>query len=962
MSLRPNEDVKARLRPFGIVFEKSLRDLIKGIRANKEPEAQAKFLQNAINECRQEVKLSDMDLKTMAILKLCYLEMYGFDMSWANFNVLEVMSSSKFQQKRVGYLAASQAFRNDDDVLMLTTNLLKKDLNSSSVLEVGVALSGTSAIVTPELASDVTDDIIKMLNHSKPYVRKKAVLALYKIFLQYPEALRVSLDRLCDKLDDPDDSVMAATVTVICELAKKTPKLFVHLAPRLYDILSTTVNNWVIIRLLKLFSSLAQIEPRLKARLIPKILEIIEKTKAPSLVYECINCIVVGEMLDDSNLDVAKICVDNLKSFFSDDALDPRMSSRADPNLQFVGLLTLNKIAKIQPDIITIQSDIVIGCLNHDDLSIREQALELLAYIISEDNLEEIVSVLIAQILPPQENGELDTKNYQLTVLSDGFKANIINKILDVCILDNYNNITDFDWFVSVLTDLVRISSEYSLYETGYRLGEELRNVLVKIPSIRTVVLNDYIVELINEHIVLSNLLSCVPEILWAVGEYSTLLNNPSSVLFNLIKIFGDRNAILSEDNQADVNEDYNNVLIILIPALVKIFNAYSNLNENYMWNYNEKQHVLAQLEHLLGFLTKMSVSRNFNIQERAIEFLEFLKLLKESLDELEDDSLQAPLLLTAALPSFFDSWELNPISRDVQKKLQIPDELDLDAEIYPVNNTYENYVDNEADYYLNYRNPAYQSDSESELSNSEDEFKEYSNPLLGIKNNQPDGLYHDYDDGFSDTSDAVEKRRQERLERQKYDPFYLSDDKPVTKSPTPEVFTGSEDIISIQNDNVPMNKKKKKTKKAKPVVLAEENILGNDEEDANSKKAATKKKKSKKNILKIDTSGLENFEVNAINSSDLTGTVSALHGKEVEYTVGPVELEGDGENPGSLIVVPKKKKTKKKSVKGSHSVDSEADSAPIAKKKLKKKPKVDAEGNVIEVKKKSKKKAINLN
>ena len=52
--------------------------------------------------------------------------MFGHDMSWASFHALEVMSSPKFRQKRVGYLAAVQSFRLDTDVLMLTTNLIKK--------------------------------------------------------------------------------------------------------------------------------------------------------------------------------------------------------------------------------------------------------------------------------------------------------------------------------------------------------------------------------------------------------------------------------------------------------------------------------------------------------------------------------------------------------------------------------------------------------------------------------------------------------------------------------------------------------------------------------------------------------------------------------------------------------------------------------------------------------------------
>jgi len=52
--------------------------------------------------------------------------MLGYDMSWASFHVLEVMSSSKFHLKSVGYLAAVQSFNQDTDVLMLAPNLLKK--------------------------------------------------------------------------------------------------------------------------------------------------------------------------------------------------------------------------------------------------------------------------------------------------------------------------------------------------------------------------------------------------------------------------------------------------------------------------------------------------------------------------------------------------------------------------------------------------------------------------------------------------------------------------------------------------------------------------------------------------------------------------------------------------------------------------------------------------------------------
>ena len=70
--------------------------------------------------------MKQLDLKATALLKLIYLEMVGHDMSWASFHVLEVMSSPKYQLKRIGYLGAVQSFRPDTEVLMLATNLLKK--------------------------------------------------------------------------------------------------------------------------------------------------------------------------------------------------------------------------------------------------------------------------------------------------------------------------------------------------------------------------------------------------------------------------------------------------------------------------------------------------------------------------------------------------------------------------------------------------------------------------------------------------------------------------------------------------------------------------------------------------------------------------------------------------------------------------------------------------------------------
>lgn len=90
------------------------------------------------------------------------------------------------------------------------------------------------------------------LNSTKPYLRKKAVLTLYKIFLKYPDALKIAFPRLKEKLEDPDPGVQSAAVNVICELARKNPKNYLCLAPIFFKLMQNSTNNWMLIKIIKL--------------------------------------------------------------------------------------------------------------------------------------------------------------------------------------------------------------------------------------------------------------------------------------------------------------------------------------------------------------------------------------------------------------------------------------------------------------------------------------------------------------------------------------------------------------------------------------------------------------------------------------------------------------------------------------------------------------------------------------
>lgn len=60
----------------------------------------------------------------------------------------------------------------------------------------------------------LTGPLLLQMSHTKPYIRKKAVLIMYKVFLKYPESLRPAFPRLKEKLEDPDPGLLIYDGTV----------------------------------------------------------------------------------------------------------------------------------------------------------------------------------------------------------------------------------------------------------------------------------------------------------------------------------------------------------------------------------------------------------------------------------------------------------------------------------------------------------------------------------------------------------------------------------------------------------------------------------------------------------------------------------------------------------------------------------------------------------------------------
>jgi AP-3 complex subunit delta-1 len=136
--------------------------------------------------------------------------------------------------------------------------ILSQDLGSSAPTTISLPIITLPHVITPSLAMSVLTDLLPRMTHSHPAIRKKTIVTLYRLALVYPETLRPAWPKIKERLmdDGENPSVTAAIINVVCELGWRRPQDFLPLAPRLFELLVDSGNNWMAIKLIKLVRSI----------------------------------------------------------------------------------------------------------------------------------------------------------------------------------------------------------------------------------------------------------------------------------------------------------------------------------------------------------------------------------------------------------------------------------------------------------------------------------------------------------------------------------------------------------------------------------------------------------------------------------------------------------------------------------------------------------------------------------
>lgn len=604
-----------------------------------------------------------------------------------------------------------------------------------------------------------------------------------------------------------------------------------------------------------------------------------------------------------------------------------------------------------------MQQDVILGCIEDPDVSIRLQALDLGAGMVNVDNIVAVVERLMQQLrnAPIAGKGFDDGRSHgvgvepaadsdgedpeetlrpasdsqdETTALPAEYRTTIIHRILDMCSKNTYSNITDFEWYIDVLIQLVKLvpttgRSTLELYESGGRtlknlstsqatdassaIGLELRNVAVRVSTVRAEA-----VKAANSLLSVSGgegffalggaggegILTFVA---WIVGEY---VDGSVSSYHSLDSLIHPKVQSLSPV-----------VICAYLQAIPKVLT--SIVSQRLLdWSSEHKTMMSLLVVRVIHFLEPLAMHPSLEVQERSVELLELMRVASQAITShgLEND--RGPLLLTRAMPQLFTGFELNPVAPTAQRKVPLPNDLNLGA---PINKNLPRLLQLADQGLL----------AESEAAEFESFYNKRPVPTVSIgpafdilPSPRPEASSYQQTGESTQDTDAVMRKRNERRERNKDDPFYIGNDDVSSGTSTPfhDILRSANgedvDVDSIPIMNLDLGDKiltadasdsgtqKQKRKRPKKFEIAkDENIEYENPAVAQSDTAFVRttndngslhrvRDKIKKSLLQVDSSGLGSFPLDTSGSAAEQLDVERQEAENAEMAKALAEVE----------------------------------------------------------------------
>ena len=244
-------------------LQKLINEILNSTSKDDERIRVDKELANIRQKFAASSKLSSSQKKKY-VWKMCYIYMLGYDADFGHIEMISLLSSPKFQEKSVGYMAVALLLKPTDEMMTLVVNSMRNDLVGSLHHGQTLALSAIANIGSVELAEALAADVQRLItdpltiasylnpnlvltpdqeSRNRALIRKKAALCLLRLYRSNPECIDLSEwpVRMGVLLEERDLGVIISLMSLLYGFALTNPSEFESVVPFVVGILHRLV-------------------------------------------------------------------------------------------------------------------------------------------------------------------------------------------------------------------------------------------------------------------------------------------------------------------------------------------------------------------------------------------------------------------------------------------------------------------------------------------------------------------------------------------------------------------------------------------------------------------------------------------------------------------------------------------------------------------------------------------------
>ncbi|CEI88010.1 Putative AP-2 complex subunit alpha [Rhizopus microsporus] len=456
---------------------RGLTVFIADIRKCRVRELEEKRINKEMANIRSKFKEGNLNgyQKKKYVCKLLYMYILGWEIDFGHLEAVSLISSPKYSEKQIGYLAVTLLFHENSDLVRLVVNSIKKDLEDMNEINNCLALHAIANIGGREMAESLATDVHRLLISptSKSFAKKKAALTLLRLFRKHPDVVPVTdwADRIVSLMDDHDLGVALSVTTLVTTLAQSFPveysgcyekavnRLKRILVEREYGVDYVYYKvpiPWLQVKCLRLLQYYPPPEdPKLRSDL-SELLQIIitnsqdtpknvqHSNAQNAVLFEAINLAIHL----DSN---SSICAQAA-------SLLGRFISSKETNVRYLGLETMAHLAACVDSLEPIKrhQETILMSLRDKDISVRRRGLDLLYSMCDVSNAKVIVSELL-RYLQVADYAMREEMVLKIAILAEKFAST-------------------YSWYVDIILQLISTAGEQVGEEVWFRVVQIVTN------------------------------------------------------------------------------------------------------------------------------------------------------------------------------------------------------------------------------------------------------------------------------------------------------------------------------------------------------------------------------------------------------------------------------------------------------------------------------------------------------